>query len=275
MATNYHFRRLPQTAKFARASLHGETDKLVAAGTTRQGLTPVYVGVEAKKSLELKLPFGRRGGRRDVLLFTQELSTLLNAGVPLDRALSITSELTERPVFRTVVQDVIRVLKGGKSLADSIATKPEYFSRCTSTWCAREKHQDHWRSSSSVSQNSSGAATISEAISCRRWCTRRCSQPSALIRHLPSDIRHPEVCTGVRGFAHGDSHAHQNHARSEPHRNDVRVARGRGADCRIHTVPQLHRYNGRTPLVGRATAKDAGARGSHCARLRWRDLPAP
>ena len=31
-----------------------------------------------------------RGRRRDVLFFTQELSTLLNAGVPLDRALSIT-----------------------------------------------------------------------------------------------------------------------------------------------------------------------------------------
>ena len=38
--------------------------------------------------------------RRDVLFFTQELSTLLNSGVPLDRALSITSELTTKPQFR-------------------------------------------------------------------------------------------------------------------------------------------------------------------------------
>ena len=63
-----------------------------------------------------------------MLFFTQELSTLLNAGVPVDRSLSITSELTERKTFKAVVSDVIRVLKGGKTLADSLATHPEYFS---------------------------------------------------------------------------------------------------------------------------------------------------
>src|SRR5258708_7175067 len=56
-----------------------------------------------------------------------ELSTLLNAGVPLDRCLTITSELTERAKFRAVVLDVLRILKGGKSLADSLAAHPEYF----------------------------------------------------------------------------------------------------------------------------------------------------
>src|SRR5262249_6018965 len=76
---------------------------------------------------ELKLPDFTRGRHRDILFFTQELSTLLNAGVPLDRALSITSELTERPKFRSVVLDVLRVLKGGKSLADSMAAHPRYF----------------------------------------------------------------------------------------------------------------------------------------------------
>ena len=47
---------------------------------------------------------------------------------PVDRALSIVSELTERVTFRAVVLDILRLLKGGKSLADSIATYPAYFS---------------------------------------------------------------------------------------------------------------------------------------------------
>jgi general secretion pathway protein F len=62
------------------------------------------------------------------LFFTQELSTLLNAGIPLDRALAITGELTERASFRFIVLDVLRVLKGGRSLADSLATHGGYFS---------------------------------------------------------------------------------------------------------------------------------------------------
>ena len=127
MAT-FFFRAVAFDGKMRTGRLSGENDKLVARELRKQGLTPVYIGVEPKKSLVLTLPVfaGRR--RRDVLFFTQELSTLLNASVPLDRALAITAELTERAAFRTIVLDVLRILKGGKSLADSLAAHPEYFS---------------------------------------------------------------------------------------------------------------------------------------------------
>jgi general secretion pathway protein F len=129
VASTFHFRAVAADGKLRTGILHGESDKAITSELRRQGLTPVYVGVERKRSLDLKLPgFLDRGKRRDVLLFTQEISTLLNAGVPLDRALSITSELTERVSFRGVVLDIIRVLKGGKSLGDSLATRPDYFS---------------------------------------------------------------------------------------------------------------------------------------------------
>lgn len=128
MAT-FFFKAVAPDGKIRTGSLPGESDKVVARELKRQGLTPVYVGTAPGKSgIELKLPTFGRGRRRDVLFFTQELSTLLNAGVPLDRALSITGELTERPAFRFIVLDVLRVLKGGKSLGDSLATHPEYFS---------------------------------------------------------------------------------------------------------------------------------------------------
>lgn len=126
--TSFYFKAVASDGKLRTGTIHAETDKFVAQELRRQGLTPVYVGQEAKKSLEFKLPSFIRGKRRDVLFFTQELSTLLNAGVPLDRALSITSELTERPSFQVIVSDVLRVLKGGKSLAESLATHPQYFS---------------------------------------------------------------------------------------------------------------------------------------------------
>jgi general secretion pathway protein F len=124
----FHFRAVAPDGKLRTGTLNADTEKWVAQELRKQGLTPVYVGAEQKKSsFDLRLPQFNGRKRRDVLFFTQELSTLLNAGVPLDRALSITSELTERSVFRVIVSDVIRVLKGGKSLADSLATHPEYF----------------------------------------------------------------------------------------------------------------------------------------------------
>src|SRR5215469_14645588 len=128
MAT-FFFRAVSSDGKMRSGSLAGGDEKTIARELRKQGLTPVYVGVQPKgTSVEIKLPaFGGRK-RKDVLFFTQELSTLLNSSVPLDRALSITAELTERAAFRFIVLDVLRVLKGGRSLADSLATHPDYFS---------------------------------------------------------------------------------------------------------------------------------------------------
>jgi general secretion pathway protein F len=128
MAT-FFFRAVAADGKVRSGSLSGDNEKIVARELLTQGLTPIYVGTAPRgASFEIKLPSFGKGRRRDVLFFTQELSVLLNAGVPLDRALTIGAELTEKSGFRFIVLDVLRVLKGGRSLADSLASHPEYFS---------------------------------------------------------------------------------------------------------------------------------------------------
>jgi general secretion pathway protein F len=124
----YFFRAVAADGKIRSGSLTGETEKAVAGDLRKQGLIPVYVGAAPKgTAFDLKMPVFGAGKRRNVLFFTQELSTLLTSSVPLDRALAITAELTEKPAFRTLVLDVLRVLKSGKTLADSLATHPDYF----------------------------------------------------------------------------------------------------------------------------------------------------
>jgi general secretion pathway protein F len=125
--TSYHFRAVSNDGKMRTGILTGEDEKRVAMEIRRQGLIPLYVGVAPQSRGEFKLPKLNIGRRRDVLFFTQELATLLNAGVPLDRALFITSELSERAEFRAVVTEILRSVKGGKSLADALATKPDIF----------------------------------------------------------------------------------------------------------------------------------------------------
>jgi general secretion pathway protein F len=127
-SATFHYRAVAADGKLRTGVITAESGKTVARELVRQGLTPIYVGSEEKKSLALKLPSFGGARRRDVLFFTQELSTLLNSGVPLDRALSITSELTTRAQFRTIVLDILRSIKGGKALADSLALHPAYFS---------------------------------------------------------------------------------------------------------------------------------------------------
>ena len=104
-----------------------ESTTLVARELRRQGLTPVYVGAEEKKVFSFNLPVFGGTRRKDVLFFTQAFD-LSNSGVPLDRALSITSELTTSGGFRTIVSEILRAIKGGKSLADALAAHPAFFS---------------------------------------------------------------------------------------------------------------------------------------------------
>jgi general secretion pathway protein F len=126
MATTYHFRAVARDGKPRTGVLSAENERAVARELVKQGLTPVYVGVQ-KQQAAFELPFLNGGSRKEVLYFTQELATLLNAGIPVDRALQISTELTESVKFKAVVSDVLRVLKGGKSLGDSLATHPQHF----------------------------------------------------------------------------------------------------------------------------------------------------
>ncbi len=133
-AAPFHYRAIAADGKLRTGIITAENTRSVARELQRQGLTPVYVGAEENKALAINLPAflsgmgGSGGKRKDVLFFTQELSTLLNSGVPLDRALSITSELTTKTHFRGIVNDILRAIKGGKSLADALSLHPTYFS---------------------------------------------------------------------------------------------------------------------------------------------------
>jgi len=127
-AATFHYRAIAADGKLRTGLITAENTRSVARELQRQGLTPVYVGEREKQGFEINLPSFSGSKRRDVLFFTQELSTLLNSGVPLDRALSITAELTTKPQFRGIVSDILRAIKGGRSLADALAIHPSYFS---------------------------------------------------------------------------------------------------------------------------------------------------
>ena len=127
----FFYRAVTMAGKPAQGALSRATEKAVARELHRQGLVPVYIGSRRQSAAGgLALPWlGRSRVRsRDRLFFTQELSTLVNSGLPLDRALSICAELTERKALRSVITDVLQELKGGKSLGDSLEGHPEVFS---------------------------------------------------------------------------------------------------------------------------------------------------
>ncbi len=84
--------------------------------------------------LEVKAPtgdkkkrFSLRSARADLVTFTTELSSLLGAGLPLDRSLSILAEITESGEMKQVVQSVVNALREGSSFSEALQQHPEVF----------------------------------------------------------------------------------------------------------------------------------------------------
>ncbi len=83
-----------------------------------------------KKPLELRLPFfGRRIKKRDVLIFTQQLSAMINAGLPLLQSLEILVQQTENKALKEVIQKVKQDVEGGMSFAGALKKHPRAFDR--------------------------------------------------------------------------------------------------------------------------------------------------
>src|SRR5437870_6967199 len=73
---------------------------------------------------------GSRVSQRDLLAFTQQLATLFEAGLPLDRGLSILEELAPNPRVKAIVTDLLLSVRGGASLSEALGKHhPRPFSR--------------------------------------------------------------------------------------------------------------------------------------------------
>ncbi len=72
--------------------------------------------------------FSDRSIRKATVFFTQELGVLLDSGIPLDRSMRILSEAQENKNFKEMLLEILEGLKGGKSLAESLAAFPNIFS---------------------------------------------------------------------------------------------------------------------------------------------------
>jgi general secretion pathway protein F len=76
----------------------------------------------------MEWPWKKRKVRtKDLLIFTQELRTLTHAGFPLDRCLTIASQLAENPAMTEIVRDVLKEVKTGKSLSEALAKYSDVF----------------------------------------------------------------------------------------------------------------------------------------------------
>ena len=65
---------------------------------------------------------------RDIVVFTRQFSTMIDAGLPLVQALGILAKQSENPVLQGVIRQVVFDVESGRTVADALAKHPRAFS---------------------------------------------------------------------------------------------------------------------------------------------------
>ncbi|MGQ0766498.1 MAG: type II secretion system F family protein [Gemmatimonadota bacterium] len=105
------------------ATIDAPSREEVVAQLRRQRMSVVKVDEEAR-------PKKARGSvkMRDIVIFTRQFSTMINAGLPLVQALDILAKQTENKVLADVTRAVVFDVESGHTVADALAKHPNAFS---------------------------------------------------------------------------------------------------------------------------------------------------
>jgi type IV pilus assembly protein PilC len=112
-----------QNGELKTATIEAANKEDVVAQLRRQRLSVVKVDENAK-------PKKARGSvkMRDIVIFTRQFSTMINAGLPLVQALDILAKQTENKVLSDVTRQVVFDVESGHTVADALAKHPNAFS---------------------------------------------------------------------------------------------------------------------------------------------------
>jgi type IV pilus assembly protein PilC len=100
--------------------------KETAIATLRQ--QHIVVTTIKSKPKDLTLPgFGRKVSEKDLVLFTRQFSTMIDAGLPLVQCLDILSKQTENKAFAKTIVAIKNEVEGGSTFADALRKYPKVF----------------------------------------------------------------------------------------------------------------------------------------------------
>ncbi len=101
----------------------------VIAQLRKRSIIATSVTKKKKEAAPLKMPFGL-GGKvkdKDVIIFTRQFSTMIDAGLPLVQALDILAGQAATKVFASVIREIKGEVEGGSTYADALRKHPKVF----------------------------------------------------------------------------------------------------------------------------------------------------
>ena len=126
----YDYEATTRDGNIVKGTMEVVSESIAVERIQEMGYFPLKVkkAVEHENAIDQILSsFQDRITNKDLMTFTYQLSVLLDSGFPLERSLTILSELTEKKKFQELLKEMISNVRGGKSFSDTLARFPSVF----------------------------------------------------------------------------------------------------------------------------------------------------
>src|SRR5918994_4710465 len=122
----YTYRAMDQQGEIVQDKTEGSGELAVVHELRQQGFMVIDGKEQSVAQKDILAPF--KGIRlKDLVVFSRQLATLINAGLPIVRALYVLSEQTENPKLQEVVVEVRKDVEAGLALSEALEKHPDAF----------------------------------------------------------------------------------------------------------------------------------------------------
>jgi type IV pilus assembly protein PilC len=126
MLTYKYVARNAKTGEKIQAEIQAESEQAAAKLLRHEGLAPLDIrSIEDGGNVFAQLQ--NRIATKDKILFSRQLSTLINAGLPLVQSLRSVSNQTQNKGLKIVITKIINNVEGGLSFSQALAQHPKVF----------------------------------------------------------------------------------------------------------------------------------------------------
>lgn len=128
MLTYTYTARDPKTGQQVKANVQADNEQAAAKLVHQEGLVPLSIKLEEGMGGG-PLKFLHRVPIKDKVLFSRQLATLINAGLPLVQSLHSVANQTTNKVLKLAINQIIADVEGGSTLAKAMAKFPSLFNQ--------------------------------------------------------------------------------------------------------------------------------------------------
>lgn len=114
------------TNKVIKSTVQAESERSAAKLLMAQGIVPLEI-IEQTKKGNIVSQFTNRISAKDRIIFTRQLATLINAGLPLAQSLRTLSDQTQNKRLVAIINDIIVSIEGGSALSVAFGRHPDVF----------------------------------------------------------------------------------------------------------------------------------------------------